>query len=159
MCDAVLDKRYTIEDCEELLRLLSFPSCFKKDGSLSTEAFSLYRKNEDYVSLSRLCYSTCEEAMELGRQIKIWKTKDDEFCGYAQLNAKDIRNISATNILLESKYKETFKGHAGISYIDNEGEKYVNRKGSVEPAWILPLQQKLCLISKVTNKCPKQPEI
>lgn len=144
-----IDKRYTIEDEEDLLRLLAFPGFFKKDGKLSTEAFSLYHKNEDYVSLNRLFYSSYEEAKKLGGHIKRWKTKDDEFCGYAQLNAKDIRNVSATNISLESKYTESFKGHAGISYISDNGEKYINYEGSVEPDWILPLQQKLCRISKV----------
>lgn len=151
MSNSEIDKRYTIGDDEELLRLLSFPSCFKKNGKLATEAFSLYREKETYVSLNRLCYSSYEEAITLGGKIKVWKTKEDEFCGYAQLNAKRIRDVSLTHIRLDSKYRENFKGHAGISYICDTGKPYVNHKGSVEPEWILLLQQKLCKISKVVR--------
>lgn len=159
MCDEIVDKRYTIGDEEELLRLLSFPSCFNVDGTITSEAFSLYRKNEDYVSLNRLLYSNYKEAIKLGRQIKLWLTPDDEFCGYAQLNAKEIRAISKTHISLESKYREDFKGHAGISYIDGEGKKYVCRKNSVEPPWILCLQQALCKISNVKKINGKNHEL
>lgn len=145
-----IDKKYTIEDEEELLRLLSFPSCLNANGKLTTEAFSLYRKDEDYVSLSRLFYCTREEAIALGNNIAVWPSKNDKFTGLAQLNAKEIRNISLSQLLLVSKYNDKNKAHAGISYVDEKGEVFVNTpKGRPVPAWVLPLQQQLCCISKI----------
>ena len=51
-----IDRKTTVGDDENLLRLLSFPSCFDVDGNLSSAAFTLYRKNENYLSLNRLYY-------------------------------------------------------------------------------------------------------
>lgn len=144
-----IDTKYVIEDKEELLRLLSFPSCLNAKGQLTTEAFSLYHKDEDYVSLSRLLYCTKEEAIASGGKIKVWPSKNDKFSGLAQLNAKEIIDISS-QLLLASKYSEKNKAHAGISFVDDKGDIFVNTpKGKPVPAWILPLQQELCYISKV----------
>ena len=122
------DRRYTIEDEENVIRLLSIPSCLNSNGRLTPVAFSLYHNNEDYVSISRLFYSSRDECIELGKK----------------------RSISSTQILLLSKYKEDFKAHAGISFKNENGDIYVNiKKGTPSPAWLIPLQQRLCLISKV----------
>lgn len=84
------------------------------------------------------------------KKIKVWASKGDEFAGLAELNAGKIRSISSTQILLLSKYKEDFKAHAGISFKNENGDIYVNiKKGTPSPAWLIPLQQRLCLISKV----------
>ena len=144
------DRRYTIEDEENVIRLLSIPSCLNSNGRLTPVAFSLYHNNEDYVSNSRLFYSSRDECIELGKKIKVWASKGDEFAGLAELNAGKIRSISSTQILLLSKYKEDFKAHAGISFKNENGDIYVNiKKGTPSPAWLIPLQQRLCLISKV----------
>lgn len=85
-----------------------------------------------------------------GDRSKVWASKGDEFAGLAELNAGKIRSISSTQILLLSKYKEDFKAHAGISFKNENGDIYVNiKKGTPSPAWLIPLQQRLCLISKV----------
>lgn len=148
--EANADRRYTIADEETVVRLLSFPSCLDSKGRLTTVAFSLYHNNEDYVSISRLFYSSRDECIELGKKIKVWASKGDEFAGLAELNAGKIRSISSTQILLLSKYKEDFKAHAGISFKDENGAVYVNiEKGTPSPAWLIPFQQRLCLISKV----------
>lgn len=145
-----VDRRYTIENDENVIRLLSFPSCLDSKGRLNPVAFSLYHENEDYVSISRLFYASKEECVKLGKMIKVWPSKGDVFTGLAELNAGEIRSISSTMILLESKYKENSKAHAGISFKDTKGEIYINiKKGTPTPAWIIPLQQRLCLISKV----------
>lgn len=95
-------------------------------------------------------YSSRDECIELGKKIKVWASKGDEFAGLAELNAGKIRSISSTQILLLSKYKEDFKAHAGISFKNENGDIYVNiKKGTPSPAWLIPLQQRLCLISKV----------
>lgn len=145
-----IDKRYTIENDENVIRLLSFPSCLDSRGRLNPVAFSLYHSNEDYVSISRLFYSSKDECIELGWKIKVWPNKEDVFAGLAELNAGEIRKISSTQILLASKYEEKFKAHAGISFKDEDGVIYINKeKGTPTPKWIIPFQQRLCLISKV----------
>lgn len=90
------DRRYTIEDEENVIRLLSIPSCLNSNGRLTPVAFSLYHNNEDYVSISRLFYSSRDECIELGKKIKVWASKGDEFAGLAELNAGKIRSISST---------------------------------------------------------------
>lgn len=92
------DRRYTIEDEENVIRLLSIPSCLNSNGRLTPVAFSLYHNNEDYVSISRLFYSSRDECIELGKKIKVWASKGDEFAGLAELNAGKIRSISSTQI-------------------------------------------------------------
>lgn len=147
----VIDKRNTITGEEELLRLLSFPSCFGDNGKLTSVAFTLYRKNESYLSLNRLFYTSYEEAIQKGGEIKLWPAEGDYFCGYAQLNAQSIRNISTTQITLVSKYRDDFKGHAGICFLCKDGVVFVNKKGCVIPPWLRLLQQQLCTISIVTK--------
>lgn len=145
-----IDRRYTIENDENVIRLLSFPSCLDSKGRLNPVAFSLYHSSEDYVSVSRLFYSSKDECIKLGKKIKVWPNKGDAFAGLAELNAGDIRRISPTRILLDSKYEERFKAHAGISFKEENGDIYVNiKKGTPSPAWLIPFQQRLCLISKV----------
>lgn len=147
-----MDNKFTIKDEEELLRLLSFPSCIDKYGRLTTTAFDLYHKDEDFVSLVRLCFSSKEDALALGQKIKKWPTKGDVFMGLAHLVALKIRKISPAQLRLVSKYTEQNKAHAGISYYDKDGVLFVNTsevKGKPTPAWIIPLQQQLCRISEV----------
>lgn len=145
-----VDRRYAICDDENVVRLLSIPSCLNSKGKLTPVAFSLYHSKEDYVSVSRLFYSSKEECIELGKRIKVWMSKGDKFAGLAELNAGNIRRISPDRVLLDSKYEEKNKAHAGISFKDENGAVYVNiEKGTPSPAWLIPFQQRLCLISKV----------
>lgn len=144
------DRRYMIDDEEIVVRLLSFPSCLDSKGRLTTVAFSLYHKEEDYVSVSRLIYSTKEECIKLGKKIKVWPQKGDSFVDLAELNAGEVRSISPTRVSLDSKYEEKNKAHAGISFKDENGDTYVNvEKGTPSPMWMIPFQQRLCRISKV----------
>ena len=97
------DRRYTIEDEENVIRLLSIPSCLNSNGRLTPVAFSLYHNNEDYVSISRLFYSSRDECIELGKKIKVWASKGDEFAGLAELNAGKIRSFLSLMRLYRSR--------------------------------------------------------
>lgn len=149
-----VDKRYLITDDETLFRLISYPGCINENNELSPEIFSLYHKDEDYVSLDREFYCTQEEAIRHGYKIKKWPIKKDTFWGLIKLNAKKIRTVSE-RITLDSYYEETYKAHAGISFLLDDNTKLIHTGQEVIPGWLLGIQLMLCNIvdEVVSEKC------
>lgn len=140
----MIDKPYNITDDETLYRLVSHPGCFDENNELSPDAFSLYHKNEDYVSMIRAFYCEKKDAINLGYRIKKWPNKKDKFYGILSLNAGKIKIIE--HILLKSYYTDDFKGHAGISYLLEDGSKLKHTGYEVMPSWLLTVQTLLCAI-------------
>jgi len=145
MSDEV-DVRYAIGDDEMLFRLISYPGCFDEENHLSPDVFSLYHKNEDYVSVSREFYVSMNDFMSFGPQIKKWCKQGDKYYGCILLNARKIRCVSE-RIDLRSHYEENNKPHAGIHYLQGDGTSYMNKGyGELTPAWIMAIQIRLCKI-------------
>jgi len=140
------EQKKSVSNDENVFRLLSSPGCIA-DGRLTEEAFALYHKNEDYVSVLRELFINENELSSIGFRIKRWPQKDDKFYGYCSLNVGKIRNISD---LLEviSCYTESFPSHAGIVYKDMDGSRLVNAKGAVFPPHIFVLNLRLRLIAE-----------
>lgn len=141
------DPRYYVADEENVVRLLSTPGCYDEQG-LTPEAFSLYHKNEDYVSVLRTLFlENLEDALGLGKRIKKWPQKGDTFFGYCVLNVGRIRALS-TLLDVISCYTETFPAHAGITYKDKTGLRIVNQSGEPFPPELFELQNLLCFIAE-----------
>lgn len=141
------DLKLNVDDAEDIVRLLSFPGCVC-NGNVTPEAFSLYHKDEDYVSVLRTLFIEKEsDIMSLGNRIRKWPVKDAKFCGYCQLNVAKIRMIS--NLIdVISCYEESFKSHAGIIFLDQAGNRIANSPTKVFPHHLHLLQLKLCYIVK-----------
>ena len=142
-----IDKRYTITDDETLFRLISYPGCINENKELSPEIFSLYHKDEDYVSL--------EEVIKHGYKIKRWPLKKDSFWGVIKLNAKNIRSVSQ-RISLDSYYEESYKAHAGISFTLDDKSKLRHTGQEIIPSWLLGIQLMLCNIVDEVISVPLQ---
>lgn len=143
------DERIFVDDSEMVNRLLSVPGCVRY-GKLSPTAFSLYHRNEDYVSVLRSKFLESEkELLEIGLRIKRWPEKNDVFYGYCTLKVGDIRAISK-QLQVESYYEEKFKAHAGIVFYDNQGSKIVNTGEGLFPPELLLFQLELCRIARNT---------
>lgn len=137
------DKQSTVTDDEILIRLISYPGCISENKELSPEIFSLYHKDEDYVSVNREYYMSIEDSMKHGINIRKWPFRGDRFWGAVKLNARDVRGIS-NRVLVESYYKPEYKAHAGISYILDSGDKLKHTGDEIIPSWLLSIQLKLC---------------
>lgn len=155
MDSAEIDKRYTITDDETLFRLISYPGCINENKELSPEIFSLYHKDEDYVSLDREYFSTLEEVIKHGYKIKRWPLKKDSFWGVIKLNAKNIRSVSQ-RISLDSYYEESYKAHAGISFTLDDKSKLRHTGQEIIPSWLLGIQLMLCNIVDEVISVPLQ---
>lgn len=142
----MIDVKKHVDDAETVVRLLSFPGCIA-DGHLTPEAFSLYHKNEDYVSvLRRLFVANTEELFVLGRRIKRWPVKNARFSGYCSLGVAAVRLLSKRLDVI-SCYEEKFKSHAGIVFYDGAGMRIKNNEDEVFPPDLHLLQLKLCSIA------------
>lgn len=135
------EQKKNVEDSEFVIRLISFPGCIKNDV-LSIEAFSLYHKDEDYVSVIRQNYTDMTMIDSLGQRIKKWPEVGDKYYGYCSLLTKEIREESE-RFVVSSKYSETFPSHAGISILTSQGTVYMNTSGFCAPPDLLMLQMKL----------------
>lgn len=145
------DERLFVDNSEIVYRLLSVPGCIRY-GKLSPTAFSLYHRNEDYVSVLRSIFIESEkELLEMGLRIKRWPQKKDVFYGYCTLKVDEIRAISK-QVQVRSYYEEKFKAHAGIVFYDNQGDKIVNTEDGLFPPELLLFQMELCRIAKHTIK-------
>lgn len=145
------DSRCYVADEENVVRLLSTPGCYDGQG-LTPEAFSLYHKNEDYVSVLRTLFlENMEDALALGKRIRKWPQKGDTFFGYCILNVGRIRAISALLDVI-SCYTEIFPAHAGITYKDKSGILIVNQSGEPLPPEVFELQNILCYIAEDITK-------
>ena len=101
----IQDKRYVISNDETIYRLASHPLCVTDNDEVSPDVFSLYHKDEDYVSVARAEYISIDELFNIGKNIKKWPHKKETFCAILELNAGEIRNLS-DKILLESHYSK-----------------------------------------------------
>ncbi len=140
------DIRFYVSNDETIIRLLSAPGCIA-DGKLTEEAFSLYHKNEDYVSVLRELFITENEISAIGVRIKKWPRKGDHFYGYCKLNVGNVKNISALLDVI-SCYTENFPSHAGIVYKNVDGTRIINKEGAVFPPHLFLLNLRLRLIAE-----------
>lgn len=138
------DSRYDIADSETLFRLAASPSFFDEEDEVSPLAFSLYHKDEWYVSMMREKFIKLDDVITFGPHIKRWITPADTFCGVLIMNAGDIRKTSS-HVELISCYTPSFEAHAGIVYwLDNQhSQKLIHTGTEVQPAWLLAIQTKL----------------
>lgn len=147
-----VDPRFDIADDETLFRLISRPGCISDDGVLSPDIFSLYHKNEFYVSMIRELYCSESDALKVGDFIKRWPFKGDEYFGLLKMNAEKIRNVSE-RIRLLSYYTENNPSHAGISYLNDDGTFITHTGDEVLPFWLLGIQERLCqIVDEIVKK-------
>lgn len=136
-----------VGDEEYVVRLLSSPGALN-NGRLPEEAFALYHKDEDYVSVLREIYlESLSDVYRIGKAIKKWSSEKDEFYGFCELNVGRIRKIS--NLLdVVSCYSERFKSHAGIVYLFDDGTRVKNVDGEHFPHHIMRLNVRLRYIAE-----------
>lgn len=148
MRDVPVDRRCNVADEETVCRLISFPGCVKEDGRLTPETFSLYHKNEDYVSVIRREFVDDCELDSLGVRIKKWMTPEDKYCGYCHLAVRRIRTAS-DSLEVIACYSEKSPQHAGIVMLKDNGGRYTDSDCiGVVPEELLALQMKLCKIAE-----------
>lgn len=139
--------KYKVEDSEYVIRLLSYPGALN-NGRLTEEAFALYHKDEDYVSVLREIFiSSISEIYTLGTKIKRWSQQNDTFYGFCELNVGRIREISPL-LDVVSYYTESFPSHAGIIYLYEDGTKIKNTVGEHFPRYMMALNVRLRYIAE-----------
>ncbi len=139
------ERKFTIADEETLFRLVSPPGCISESGSLSPDIFSLYHRNEYYVSMIRELFCSVDEALAFGKQIKRWPMREDVYYGLLRMNAKKIREVSS-RIRLLPYFSNANPSHAGISFVQDDGTFLTHTGNEVAPVWLLAIQIKLCRI-------------
>lgn len=145
------DRKFAIGDDEILFRLISTPGCISENGALSPDIFSLYHRNEYYVSMIRELYCPLDDALAIGKKIKRWPMREDAFYGLIRMNARKIREVSE-RIRLVPYYTDSNPSHAGISYVQDDGTFLTHTGDEVLPVWLLAIQIKLCrIVEEVVN--------
>lgn len=134
-----------VHDTENVIRLLSEPTGFNGQR-VTEEAFDLYHKDEDYVSVLRESFVPDDEVVRIGSIIKRWPGQTDTFYGYCRLNVERIRR-SSSHLDVVSCYTESFPSHAGIVYLFEDGQRVINHKGQCKPPFMLVLQGILSIIA------------
>lgn len=117
-------KRYSVDDSEEIARILFEPSMIEGDDRISRNAFFLERLEsgdwEDYLSVWRTLYR--EPTRENAKHIKPRKQLDKLY-GYGTLNVKTVHS-AGDGLRAEAKVYRTNKNpkayHVGIYYTLNQ---------------------------------------
>lgn len=143
--------KFVVSDDETVYRLISSPTGYNEITGVSPNCFSLFRKNESYVSVERARYCSLDDALSNGENIKKWFAECESFWGLTSLSVKKIRLHKQLDVI--SKYTDSHPGHAGIQMKLSEVQVYKNKEGEPTPMEILALQTYLSgIVEQVVKK-------
>ena len=118
-----------IQEEEDLCRLVASPGSYnERMRKVTVEAFSLYHRKEDYISVFRRKHTNDTELLQLGTIIKVWPPREQklqQFRGDCLLKVGEV--LKESQYFMVKAYTKSHRAHAGIHLKKENGEYYTDQ--------------------------------